>query len=71
LKLSEEGKENPKVDNISKNPIKVSKWTKEPKKSQKAQVVQAIQKAQVAKKAQEARLQLEAKKILQASRKVA
>jgi hypothetical protein len=51
LKLSEEEKENLKVVNISKKPIKVSKRTEEPKKAQEVQMVQVVQKAQVAKEA--------------------
>ncbi len=56
LKLSEEEKENPKVVNILKKPIKASKQTEEPKKAQEVQVAHAIQKAQRAKEAREARL---------------
>ncbi len=56
MKLSEEEKENPKVVNISKKPIKASKRTKEPKKAQEVQVAHAIQKAQVAKESWEVKL---------------
>jgi hypothetical protein len=51
LESSKEEKENPEVVNISKKPIKESKWMEKAQKVFEVQVAQKVQEAQVVKNA--------------------